>query len=37
MSERIDEIKKLIGKERDSERVISELMDLLEEMDEKIK
>ena len=36
MSERIDEIKKLIGKEKDSERVISELMDLLEEMDNEI-
>jgi len=36
MSERINELKKLIGKEKDSGRVISELMDLLEEMDNEI-
>ena len=36
MSERIDEIKRLVGQEKDSEKVISELMDLLEEMDNEI-
>ena len=36
MSERIDEIKRLVGQEKDSGKVISELMDLLEEMDNEI-
>ena len=36
MSDRINDIKKLIGKEKDSEKVISELLDLLEEMDDEI-
>ena len=36
MGERIDNIKKLIGKEKDSEKVISELLDLLGEMEDEI-
>ena len=36
MSERLDKIKKLVGKEKDSENVIAELLDLLEEMEEEI-
>ena len=36
MSERLDNIKKLAGKEKDSEKVISDLIDLLEEMETEI-
>ena len=36
MSERLDNIKKLAGKEKDSEKVISDLIDLLEEMESEI-
>lgn len=36
MGERIDNIKKLIGKEKDNEKVIFELLELLEEMEDEI-
>jgi len=36
MREKIDNIKKLVGKEKDSEKVILELLDLLEEMEDEI-
>jgi len=36
MGERVDNIKKLIGQEKNSEKVILELLDLIEEMEEEI-